>query len=422
MNYRVLIVCLGLLNLALPIQAQETVQEWYKASIEAYEQQDWESYLKASRRADALRPNHPTLTYNLASAYALSGLKTKAAEVLNQRMSFYADTSFMSDPDFVELRNSFQFNRVEREIPRYLQPVSQGKTAFVIQHINVHAEGILWTDYLQRFLISDIYQGIILEVAENGQSMRPLVTLSDFGYWSAMGMAQDPNHENRIWVTTAAVSQFAGFESSIAGKSAVLCINLEDQTLVHELTAPGDHLFGDLTLGPDGTVYVSDSNNPKIYRWSPDSDHTQLQPLPSSDDWWNLQGLAISVDGNRLWVADYITGIHEINLLTESIRPFHYDNSSLRGTDGLYRIGNQLALIQNGTLPKRITRIHINNPEELPVFLEANLPNLEEPTLGTVRHGKLYYIANSAWGLYDEQGRPEFAKWPDIEVRVLNFN
>jgi sugar lactone lactonase YvrE len=414
------LICLLTCLFYTPVNAQQTVQEWYKEARDAHEQQDWETFLKASYAADSLRPNHPTLTYNLAAAYARNGLNKKAADVLMQRMTFYADSAFFSDPDFESFRNSYHFGRVKRALPRFLKTVSHGELAFRLSNINVHAEGLVWSEYLNAFLISDIRQGLILQVTSDHKRMRPLFALPDWNYWSAMGMAQDPTDSKYLWIVSSALPEFADYQESEDGKAALLKIDLEQQELVQAYTVEGNHVFGDLTVASNGTVYVSDSRDPIIYRLPPDSD--DLTEFITSEQWWNLQGMAISVNNGTLWVSDYLTGVYEIDVASGRIQPFYFQNSELRGTDGMYRIGNRLALIQNGTKPKRITKVNINHPEYRPVFLDAGIEALSEPTLGTVRFGKLYYIANSAWGLYDRDGNPQIARWPDIEIRVLDFN
>lgn len=130
--------------------------------------------------------------------------------------------------------------------------------------------------------------------------------------------------------------------------------------------------------------------------------------------------MAASADGRFLYVSDYVSGVYRVDLATFSARPVLPDNAVTKGTDGLYLEDSALVMLQNGTVPKRVSRLRLDGqglgrPGSW-VATDQGLPDLDEPTLGVRVDGKLFYIANSPWSLYRDDGKPVGGRWPAIEV------
>ena len=84
------------------------------------------------------------------------------------------------------------------------------------------------------------------------------------------------------------------------------------------------------------------------------------------------------------------------------------DDVTLLGIDGLACYGNRLLAIQNGIQPHRVIQFYLSKEAdgiERAEVLEANNPRFIEPTLGTVVGDTYYYIANSQWNRFDENGQ-----------------
>jgi hypothetical protein len=80
---------------------------------------------------------------------------------------------------------------------------------------------------------------------------------------------------------------------------------------------------------------------------------------------------------------------------------------SLKGIDGLYYYKGSLFAIQNGTNPLRLTRFELNHDLDRIVKFEVidrKHPAFGEPTLGVVVGHTLYYVANSQWSQYGDNG------------------
>src|SRR5262249_51939383 len=127
------------------------------------------------------------------------------------------------------------------------------------------------------------------------------------------------------------------------------------------------------------------------------------------------QGIVFLPGERSLLVADYTGGINSIDVATGARRPLAEPaHASLFGIDGMVRDGDSLIVTQNGILPHRVTRFRLDARGEPPTgaeTLERNTPAFSEPTLGTVAGDDYYFVANSQWGMFDEDGKlPEASK------------
>lgn len=395
--------------------AQTTAGEQYQLANQAYEQQNYSSFLTHIEKANELRPNHRTILYNLAIAYTLNKQFEKAVITMSYRASFYAVNDFSEDEELASLKELSSYKELLVRIEEKNVPLLNSTLHFEFQKEGFHPEGIVIHPETGDFLLSDVRCGILYSYDKEASNMTPLLDLKDFGFWGAMGMSFDKNDPNILWVTTSALSQFCEYTVSLEGKSAVLKIDLKNKKLISSYSMMnGNHVFGDLITTKNGTVYITDSSNPIVYRIT--EEKNELEVFLEPKNLFNLQGLALG-DDNTLYLSDYITGVYSVDLATKEISPVLSENQLTRGTDGLYYSNDQLYLMQNGTIPFQVAKVDLLN--SCLEILDRGVPELNEPTLGTIKNGTLYFIANSPWVFYDENNAPQLDEWPSIQIRKL---
>ena len=176
-------------------------------------------------------------------------------------------------------------------------------------------------------------------------------------------------------------------------------------------------MLGDVLLASDGSVFTSDSTAPVIWRLPPHG--VKLEKWLESADFVSLQGMAFGADGKSLVVADYANGLWRIDLTTQ-VRtllpaPTH---TTLFGIDGLYAIPGGLVAVQNGITPQRIIRIALGaggQPESVKVLLAGHAA-MNDFALGQIVNGRLHFIGNSGWALFDDPKAAPAAR----TVTILN--
>ncbi|MEO8381802.1 MAG: hypothetical protein ABI779_19225 [Acidobacteriota bacterium] len=367
----------------------------YQAALAAEKEKDAAGVVKNLRAASDLRPQHGTLLVQLAGALEAVGERAEAVRILERvaAMGFvYPIEKEFPDKAYAAVAQRFALNA---------KPAGKARREHTIDRLGLIPEGMAWDG--KRLFVSSVRTKTIFAIAGDG-TVTPFATAP----WGVFGMAADPRR-GVLWAVTAALPQVEGFVAADKGRSALLRIDLKDGHIVESLSAPeGEHHFGDVTVAPDGAVYVSDSASPVIYRL-PEDGVTPRTLVPFlNGPFLSMQGLAVS--GEKLYVADYAKGLFAVDRRTLDVHALGVPaTASLLGVDGLYAVDERtLVGTQNGTSPNRIIRIRLA-PGGLAVAavetLLANVSGFGDPTLGVIAGNRFFFNGNAQWDLFDEDGK-----------------
>jgi hypothetical protein len=387
-----------------------------QAAQEAYARHDVPTFLARAREAAQLRPEHGGVLYTLASACALAGDTTGALDALDRfaELGYAADVT--ADSDLATLRLLPRFAAVERSLARNGAPLSRARVAFTLPERDLLTEGLAYDSVSGAFFIGSVRHRKIIRVDRTGR-VATFVGSGRDGLWAPLGMRVDPARR-LLWVAVTALPQMIGYDSADAGRSGVMAFDLATGALRarHLLRADAaPHAVGDVVVARTGQVYASDSRSPTIYRVDPPSGSARpsaaasapLEPWLTSPLLLSAQGLAFDRDERTLYLADYSRGILRVDLADRVVRPVPSDGLTVLGIDGLYRSGNDLIGVQNGLTPHRVIRLRLRSGGdriESTEILERARPDYAEPTLGVVVGRDLYYVANSQWESFKDDG------------------
>jgi WD40 repeat protein len=393
---------------ALAQQAEVRDARYYSdQALKAYREKNYPAYLENMKRALELRPEHPRLMYNLASAHALVGNRAEAVRLLGRVAEMGLIFAAERDTDFDSIRATDEFKAVLRRFDNNRAPVNHSTVAFTLKEKGLVTEGIAYDPTTETFYLSSVHKRKIVSFARDG-------TVQDFatereGLWSVLGMKVDAARRH-LWVTTGALPQMTGYSEAEKGRSAIFKFDLGSGKLLKKYLLMGpseNHLLGDLVVSSRGDVFATDSASPGIYRIDRRKDELEL--FIKGEPFVSAQGLDFSADERQLFVADYSRGIFVVDLQSrKAVALTPAPGTTLLGIDGLYFYKDALTGTQNGTNPHRIIRLHLKKDlggvERLEI-LEANNPLFDEPTLGVRVRDTFYYIANSQWGAVDDKGQ-----------------
>ncbi len=380
----------------------------YREAVRAYEARDYTAFLDHARRAQALRPTHGGVTYALASAYALTGDTAEALASLRRfaAMGYAADVA--ADSDFAPLRGSAAFTEVEGRLRRNREPLVRGTVAFELPERDLLAEGVAYDPREGTFFVSAVHRRKVVRMTPDGR-FSDFAALEGTGDGAPLGLRVDPVRRT-LWVAAAALPQMRGYAPADSGRSALLRYDLDTGTLTGRFAVPDDgraHALGDLVITRGGEVYASDSRAPVIYRLPAGAG--TLAPLIESPLLVSAQGLALTPDEASLLVADYSRGIVRVDIRRRAAALLPApDTVATLGIDGLYYLDGTLVGIQNGVTPHRVVRYRLSPSgdriEEVEVLERAH-PRHDEPTLGVLVGRDLYYVANSQYERFGQDGR-----------------
>lgn len=398
---------IAVLPAVAPAQSDPVVQsrKHFRAAVEAYEAGNRAAYLEHAREAQALRPEHGGVTWALASALALTGDTAGAFRTLRHfaALGYFGDLA--ADSDFAGLRGAAAYAELNRRLDRNRAPVVVSRVAFEVPESDLLTEGVACDSANGVFFVGSVRKGKILRVTGDGRTS--VFATVEGGRWAPLGLRVD-GRRRTLWVAAAALPQVAAYQAADSGRSAILQYDLRSGRLTgrYEPRDADAHAIGDLIVNRAGDVFATDSRAPVVYRIAAGTD--SLERFIRSPLLLSAQGLALTPDQRSLYVADYSRGILRVNLADRGVTLLQTADSVLAlGIDGLYHHRGHLIGIQNGVEPHRVVRLTLapvgNRILEARVLERAH-PRYDEPTLGVLVGEDLFYIANSQWERFGQDG------------------
>lgn len=381
--------------------------------ILAYQVRDFAAMQLAANKALEARPGYPGALFNLAFAKALVEDNAGALEILQGLVDSGVDYSVADIEELAALQDLPEWPDYADAVQALNEPMGNAAIAFTHQAGDFVPEGIAIDG--DDLLLGSIRFGYIERL---GNRPATLSSPDAAGHWSVFGMRLGPDGD--LWYVSAAIPEYANVDSASNGSTGLFRLDLESgETTVKAVLPKQDEamVLGDFVFADDNTIYATESLTGALYRYSVDSDEFTQVIAPGTLR--SLQGLVLDESGKYLYVADYVSGLYRVQLSDYSMQPVVGDEKiNLFGIDGLYRYGNELIAIQNGIRPNRVAAFALGE-DGLSVsntrILARNLPEFDEPTLGTISGDEFLFVANSHWGRFDRDGNlPEALTGPII--------
>lgn len=375
----------------------------------------------------ALYPESPGSLIRLARVEMAAG---KPAEAL-AHLTAYADLGLTLDITrdslLAPLAEAPDFAPVKARLEANAAPTGSLTPVAALDRPGAIFEGLAWDG--ASWLVSSVTDHTILRVRDG--KPEPFLKADD-GIGGLFGMAVDQS-AGVVWAAEAAGPDIPG--STGPARTAVLKISLADGALIARYPLAEDgkpRQLGDVTLGPDGTLYASDTIGAGLYRLKPGA--AALELLLQSSEMGSPQGM-VACGRDSLIVADYTTGLHRIDLAAGTEAPIGGARAALAGTDGLFRIAFDfrmanrsplpLALMatQNGVAPVRVLLLRISpdcrNLEDWTTIASGH-DALDDMTLGAEGPSGPVVIGGGGWSGYGPDGKRREGAAPG-PARVLSL-
>jgi len=357
---------------------------------------------------ETLLDGRQDVIYKLARVEAQLGLTDSAL----RRLDVYSRSGLdLGDPAlegaFAEMKKRGLLNRSMHAYQVGQIPQTAHERVATLGDSDLVAEDVVCDRTDGSFLISSVRKRKILRLRSDGE-VSDFVTQANPPLWGVFALGLD-SQRHILWATTATIPVSPPFTAQDSDRSAVLAFDANSGIQVGRYTDSqgGKHSFGDLTVTPGGAIYVSDGVGGGVYTIA-NANGSQLAPLVESGALGSPQTPALTPDGSRLFVPDYMRGIAIVDPRTHAVSWLkHPPELALFGIDGLYLEGRTLVAIQNGTTPERIIMVRLDGTLDRAVswrVLLARAPGLGDPTHGCLYRGEFSFIANSGWDQFHDDG------------------
>ena len=395
----------------LPAQDAQRDSSWRehdRAGRAARERGDWRTAVRHYEILDSVVYGSPRVALAIARAYANLGDTLRAVGVLSRYSLMGLTYDVTADDQLRGIATASAFASVQRRLTANGLIRTPMQVAATMSSDDFLAEGVAYDARRRRLLVSSMRQGTIVSVGADSRP-RDFIDLKREGGWAPLGLAVD-SARDRLWVSSMWMPHTLGVSASDSGKSAVFLFDLASGRRVarYDLTR-GNHEPGDICVGANGDLFVSDGRAGVMYRLPVGAD--SLSVLIPAGQLVSPQGCAVdpTSTGPRVLVADYALGIAAVEISTGKVTWLPRSRTvAVTGIDGMILSGDRLIGAQNGVEPNRIVAIHLgaNHQSIDSVSVVAQDPDLiREPTHVTMAGRDVLFVANGGFGSFDAAGK-----------------
>ncbi|HEY2375931.1 MAG TPA: hypothetical protein VGH98_08130 [Gemmatimonadaceae bacterium] len=357
-------------------------------------------------RAATAWPVQPAYVWARAVIAQLAGDTSSVRDALAAYADLGLGKDLRADSRFAGYASRADFAGVVARHDSNRAPLARSRVVATLADSTFWPEGMDYDPGTRRYYIASVRHRTIAEVSDGGV-MRELWPREQPSFGAVLGVRVDARR-HVLWATLAGIPQMQGFRRGDSSIAALVRVRIADGRIERRWNlppAPLGHVLGDLAIGPLGDVFVTDSNDPVLYRLRPGADSLERIASPL---FHSLQGIAPLPNGTLLYVADYSHGLLRVDLETGQItRLDDAPGSTSVGCDGIAWDGKAIIAVQNGVVPARVMRFVVDDAHRRIAraeVLDRNVAIADEPTIGAIVGKEFVYVANSQWEKYTEEG------------------
>jgi sugar lactone lactonase YvrE len=347
----------------------------------------------------------------IARQHAIAGDPKQALAWCEKAAALNPEYDPQIERDFEKMAELPGFRSLIARARKASPPVRRSALAFTAAENDLIPEGLAWDARSGKLYLGSINKHKIVEIAPDG-SVRDFIIAGQDGIGSVLGIKVDPR-TNSLWANSISNTEGSG----------VFHYDLPTGRLIQKHVLPADLLFNDLVVTSHGDVFVTATRAQALY-WIP-AKTGRLKEWRPGLRLRDANGIAISNDQKRLFIATFPDGVTVIDLESGSVRGVaHPANVTMAAIDGLYFHHNSLIAIQNGWMAHRVARFFLNpalDRVKRAEVLERGNPLFDVPTTGAVAGDTFYFIANSQLRYYGAKGIVEGANLRPISILKLKL-
>jgi SMP-30/gluconolaconase/LRE-like protein len=328
-------------------------------------------------------PDRGAILYFLAVSNASLREILPAIEDLQKCVALKEGFDPTGDTAFAAIKTSSDFRHIVEQVHKDFPPVNESRVAFTSTEKDIFPEGLAYDAGSDTLYMSSMYHPKILKIGHDGK-IDDFVPAERDHLLPVFGIRMSPS-DGTIWSASA---------NEASGKSELLHFDRGGALLGRYPSSENEkHIFNDLVVLREGSVFLTDSLANVVYRFSA-KQHTftavrVARPLLAPN------GIALTDDERVLYVADQL-GVLQIDLKTgASAEVDPGPRNTVAGIDGLYWHKGRLVAVQNGIGTPRVVEFHLAADGLHVVKTTVFANSLTTPTTGALRGDDFYFIVNS---------------------------
>jgi sugar lactone lactonase YvrE len=267
------------------------------------------------------------------------------------------------------------------------------------KEIDLIAEGIACSSGDGHIFLSSYHKRKLIEFNPRTGKVVDFLSNGEYGYQQGTGLEIRGN------------LLFALSTAKRMGKatSRLQVFDKASRELLHEYTTPEDQggFWNDLAVGSENTIYITDTQNNLVWRLAYPNGQPEIFLTHIEIRFPN--GIALSGDERKLFVASWSHGIRIIDVTTGKVLNTNHPATTSVGIDGLKYYKGNLYAIRNGARAKQehaLLRIALNDMETRLEKIDTVLidhPAMNIPTTFCLTGKQAYILANSQLDMLDQQ-------------------
>lgn len=264
---------------------------------------------------------------------------------------------------------------------------------FIILERDLVPEGLTVDNRTGIIYVGSTYKRKVIQISPNGV-VSDLIPEEKDGIWSPVGLEVDEN-TGVLWINTAHANEVMPLinpEKDLDWMTGVSAYDLTEKRFIKHYHLESKQAFlNDLTVLPNGDVYVTESVNNSVYRINKGSDKLEL--FWTTSQYSFLNGIAYFPLDNSIFVTSS-EGILKINIESkEHVLLETPPDLNSRRIDGLDLFENVLIGHQSTKVSKFFISPKGNRITDIELIDSGD--EFDSSTTGELSEGYYYFIVNS---------------------------
>jgi len=263
---------------------------------------------------------------------------------------------------------------------------------YIVEEKDFVPEGIAYSKKKDAFYLTSVTKSKILEVDRKTGEQRDFIAEHEFGYMPGVGIYVEEEQ--------GLLHAIGGYYMLPDSFSSLFTFDLQTQKLLkrYDVTDEGEHFLNDMVMDKQGNMYLTNSKDSSVYVLKKGSDALELFYQSSAIDFPN--GIAISEDGSKLYIASIPKGVRILDISTKELLNKRDTMGISQGIDGLEFHKNNLYGVQNsvGANSFNFRKLILNEAQDAIIDVEvidSHTPRLDVPLTFCIAENKAVVIANS---------------------------